>query len=327
MELPTLVDQIIIICSVVSNKVSILVGRIIHAGGAVHEFFVDVIEVGKSVFLRIIPPVVEIFGFSITLVFGSQINVGLAYKVVVDTHRLVRLETVLVGVEGHLESSVGEGLDTGSNGIAIGVVAHLETVFVPHVHEASSSDNILVVINGPQVLGDLFDVLVELLTVDSQQFPFRVGVVTIQGGVGFVREVFVVLVALVVGVDVRSPHHPSGATVLGVSTTASSIVTTTLAFLVIAIDKGTEHSVGLSPLVVVGGGIRQVAECGVVGVPIASSKPGGLSLHALDFFSGQSVHGTLGLLFGLGRLVGALAQRGQQLLGLLAAFLESAAAL
>jgi hypothetical protein len=202
MKLPALVNQIIVVRSVISNKVSVLVGRIIHAGCAVHVLFVDIVQVLESVLLRGIPDIVEIIGLSVSLILGTEIDIRLFDVIIVGAEIVIGFETEFIRVEGHGKASIGFGLDTSSNGIAIVVLSDLETIFVRHVHESSTGDNVLVVVNGPQVLGDLFDELVELLAVDTQELPFRVGIVTIQDGVRIVAKVFLVFVSLVVGVDV-----------------------------------------------------------------------------------------------------------------------------
>jgi hypothetical protein len=70
MEFPTLIDEIVIVSTVISNEVTILVGWIVHAGRAVHVLFIDSVERGEGVFLGFVPPCVEIFGFAIALIFG-----------------------------------------------------------------------------------------------------------------------------------------------------------------------------------------------------------------------------------------------------------------
>ena len=49
---------------------------------------------------------------------------------------------------------------------------------------------------------DLFNVLVEFLAVDPEQFPVRIGVVAVKNTGGIFAKIFIILVALVIGIDV-----------------------------------------------------------------------------------------------------------------------------
>jgi len=57
-KLPALINQITIIGSIVSNEISILVGRVVHARSAIPETFVDIIEVCECVLLSSRPPII-----------------------------------------------------------------------------------------------------------------------------------------------------------------------------------------------------------------------------------------------------------------------------
>jgi hypothetical protein len=52
------------------------------------------------------------------------------------------------------------------------------------------------------MFGDLFNELIELLTVYTQQDPIRIGFVAIKKSHGFVSEVFIISISLVVGIDI-----------------------------------------------------------------------------------------------------------------------------
>ena len=202
MELPALVDEIVIVGSVIANKVSILVGRIIHAGRTIRVFFVDIVQILERVFLGIVPPIVQIISVAVSFVLAAEIDVGLGDIVVVRSQRCVGLEAVLVRVQRHLKAAIGLRGHAGLDGIAAGIFAQLETIGVRHVHEAGPGHNILVIVNGPQVLGDLFNELVEFLAVDAHELPFGIGIVAVQRAIGFLGKILVVFVGLVVGIDV-----------------------------------------------------------------------------------------------------------------------------
>ena len=49
---------------------------------------------------------------------------------------------------------------------------------------------------------DLFNVLIKLLAVDTEQLPIRFWAVAVEFTGGVIAKIFVVLVALVIGIDV-----------------------------------------------------------------------------------------------------------------------------
>mmetsp|Transcript_25085 Transcript_25085/g.50993 ORF Transcript_25085/g.50993 Transcript_25085/m.50993 type:complete len:348 (+) Transcript_25085:375-1418(+) len=94
---------------------------------------------------------------------------------------------------------------------------------------------------------DLFDVLVEFLSVDSDEDPFGVRRVAVEGAGGVVAEVFVVFSSGVVWVDVRSPHHPPRAML----PPALIVIVTPPPDLSIAVDEPPQKPIGLLPLIVI----------------------------------------------------------------------------
>mmetsp|Transcript_19468 Transcript_19468/g.45184 ORF Transcript_19468/g.45184 Transcript_19468/m.45184 type:complete len:687 (-) Transcript_19468:132-2192(-) len=293
-KLPALVDQVVVVHSGVANHVSILVGGIVDAARAIHVLLVDFVELREGVLLGVVPPVV---GPAVRVVIGSilasEVDVVLQPEIVVGhSARFVSDETLGIRVESHLVSSEGLGGHTGVQKGSAAIVANVEAIVIGHVGQTGECHDVFVFINRPQVLGDLFYELIEFLSVDSQQNPFRVGFVAIQYAHWFIAKVFVVSVSLVVWIDVRSPHHPSRTSCV-VSVSASSLVTTSFRFLVIAVDKRTEHSIGLLPHVVIVtriGVIQHVAVASSRSSPEFSEFVGVVLCEFLDLLVGKLFH-------------------------------------
>ena len=230
-ELPALVDQIILVHTVVTDKVAVLVGGIVDAQGAVTVGVVHLVHVGEGVLhgrgvvvavevavvvvsvlelallvdlLQPTAAVVRLAGQIALLVdvaiAGLLQGATAASQVVVgDVRHGVEAGTVLEG--GHLEGAALDGED------AAVVVAHLAAIGVGHVGETAQGGGVLGFVDGPKMLGDLLEVLVEFLAVDAHELPLGVGAVAVEGAAVaavVAAEVLVVSASLVVGVDVLS---------------------------------------------------------------------------------------------------------------------------
>ena len=234
-ELPALVDKIIFVHTVIADKVAVLVGGIVDAQGAVAVGVVHLVHVGEGVLhgsgvvvaveVAVVVVVVSILKLTllidllqptaavvrlagqIALLIDIAVDItGLlqgataASEVVVgDVGHGVEAGTVLEG--GHLEGATLEGKD------AAVIVAHLAAVGVGHVGQTAKGGGVLDVVDGPKMLGDLLEVLVEFLAVDAHELPLGVGAVAVEGAAVaavVTAEVLVVSASLVVGVDVLS---------------------------------------------------------------------------------------------------------------------------
>ena len=234
-ELPALVDKIILVHTVIADKVAVLVGGIVDAQGAVTVGVVHLVHVGESVLHgRVVVVAVEVGVVVVALIelallllvdllqptaavvlFAGQIALlveiaiaiaGLsqgtsaaAQVVVGDVGHGVEAGTVLEG--GHLEGAALHGEDSAV------VVAHLAAVVVGHVCQTAEGGGVLDVVDGPKMLGDLLEILVEFLAVDAHELPLGVGAVAVEGAAVaavVAAEVLVVSASLVVGVDVLS---------------------------------------------------------------------------------------------------------------------------
>lgn len=229
-EFPALVDQVIIVRTVVSNKVAVLVGRIVDTRRTILVLLVDIIEIGESVLLRIVPPIIGPTRVVI-FVLGSQINVACHAKVVIGHAKTrIRCDAVRVRVQGHLELAVLLRSHARVDGRSTAGRPNVKAVFIRHVRHSSPCHDILVIINRPQVLGDLFNKLVKLLAIDTEQLPFGIRAVAIEVTGRFIAKVLVILISLVVWIDIlrrielawlcrgiqsiapstyRCPHHPT----------------------------------------------------------------------------------------------------------------------
>mmetsp|Transcript_29750 Transcript_29750/g.55793 ORF Transcript_29750/g.55793 Transcript_29750/m.55793 type:complete len:292 (+) Transcript_29750:1479-2354(+) len=255
-KLPALIDQVIVICTGITNDVSILVGGIVNARRAEFVLIVDVIQLRQGVFLSIIPPIVgPAVGIIIGCILGTKVDFVLQTKVVKGHAQVIIWhQAVIVCVQSHYILSIRFRSNASVNRSAIVTVPYVETVFIGHVGQARQCNDVLILINRPKMLGDLFNELVELLTIDTQQHPFRIGFVTIKDSHGFVTKVFIVSVSLVVGVDVRSPHHPSGTSPVVrflIVVIFVVVITTALALLMITVNESAKHSIGLLPHIVI----------------------------------------------------------------------------
>jgi len=153
-ELPALVDEIIIIGTIISDKVTILVGGIINARGAKLEIIVHRVQVGQRVLLRFLPVGVRLLMERVVVrrILGSQVELAALGKVVVGVRGLgVELDALGIGVEAHLEGSALGGLDVGVELAAILVVSHAEAFVIGHVLKTSKCNNVLIFVNGPVV--------------------------------------------------------------------------------------------------------------------------------------------------------------------------------
>mmetsp|Transcript_38839 Transcript_38839/g.79430 ORF Transcript_38839/g.79430 Transcript_38839/m.79430 type:complete len:294 (-) Transcript_38839:404-1285(-) len=109
------------------------------------------------------------------------------------------------------------------------------------------------------MLGNLFEVLVELLAVDANQLPVGVGAVAVKSAavpaVAVATEILVISSTLVVGVNVGSPHHPTTTGVVTVIIAGQIAIPLIVAprlffaLLPIAVDEAAEHAVGLGPVI------------------------------------------------------------------------------
>mmetsp|Transcript_16430 Transcript_16430/g.35518 ORF Transcript_16430/g.35518 Transcript_16430/m.35518 type:complete len:286 (-) Transcript_16430:895-1752(-) len=227
-KLPALVDEIIIVGSVITDKVPILIRGVINTRRAKLIIIVHRIQIRHGILLRLLPILIRLIAKRIIVrgILTSKIQLAPLRKVIVSVRRHgVEGDTLGFRVESHLEHSPGEGLDGGVELVAVLVVAHAEAFVASHVLESGEGDNVFVFINGPQMLGNLLNVLIKFLPVHTNQFPIRVGRMTIQRTWGIVAKVFIVSSPGIVGVSVRSPHHPSGT---GTSTFTTIVITAIL---------------------------------------------------------------------------------------------------
>lgn len=202
MKLPALVDQIVIVGTIVTDEVTILVGGIIHTRSTVLKFFVHFIEVGQSVLLRIHPPIINV-AVVVPPIVGTQVNVAGQSKIIKGhSQTSIRRQAVTICVKGHFKLAVGLGRHSGVDGVPAVVGAHVKAIVVRHVGQTRQRDDVFVLVDGPEMFRDLFNVLVKFLAVDTEELPVRVGVVAVEDTGGIVTKVFVVFVALVIGVDV-----------------------------------------------------------------------------------------------------------------------------
>ena len=232
-ELPALVDEIILIHAIVTDEVAVLVRGIVNAQRAVTVGVVHLVHVGEGVLhgrgvvvaveVAVVVVVVAILELAllVDLLQPTAAVVRLAGKiallvdiatvdllqgaaaasqvVVGDVGHGVEAGTVLEG--GHLEGAALEGED------AAVVVAQLAAVGVGHVGQTSEGGGVLDVVDGPKMLGDLLEVLVEFLAVDADELPLGVGAVAVEGAAVaavVAAEVLFVSASLVVGIDVLS---------------------------------------------------------------------------------------------------------------------------
>jgi hypothetical protein len=155
-ELPALVDEIIIIRTIVSNKVSILISRIVNTRSTEPEIVVDSIEIVKCVLLSGIPILIRLLmkGIVIRLILRPKVKISLFCKVIVGVGSTsVGSDAFAVWVETHLEASSFEGLDARVKLFAVFVVAYAEAIIVSHIFEACEGDNVFVFVNGPVLFG------------------------------------------------------------------------------------------------------------------------------------------------------------------------------
>ena len=205
MELPALVDEIIFVHTVIADQVAILVRGIVDAQGAVTVGVVNLVQVGEGVLLGCVEVVaIEVAAVVVAAVpvFKLALFVDLfesTAAVVVLTGQitlLVRASGLLQGTAAAaaqvVEGNVGDGVEAGAvlegghlEGPALQgedsavVVAHLAAVGVGHVGQAAEGGGVLVVVDGPKMLGDLLDKLVKLLAVDADELPLGVGTVAV----------------------------------------------------------------------------------------------------------------------------------------------------
>mmetsp|Transcript_4828 Transcript_4828/g.8630 ORF Transcript_4828/g.8630 Transcript_4828/m.8630 type:complete len:208 (-) Transcript_4828:219-842(-) len=154
-KLPALINEIVVIFTIISNKVPILIRGVIHARGTKPEIIVDGIQIGQCVLLRLLPILIRLLVECIVVrrILASQIELGDLGKVIICISGLgVELDALFVGVEAHLEGSPLHGLDLGVELVAALVVADAEAFVVGHVLEAGEGNDIFIIINGPQML-------------------------------------------------------------------------------------------------------------------------------------------------------------------------------
>mmetsp|Transcript_3782 Transcript_3782/g.5481 ORF Transcript_3782/g.5481 Transcript_3782/m.5481 type:complete len:225 (+) Transcript_3782:759-1433(+) len=210
-KLPALVDQIIIIGTIITDKVSILVSWIIHATSTVQVTRIHLIKECHGVLLSIIPPFFQSGNRRIILSFilTSQINPISGVKVIVGRiSLLVGVDARSVRVGTHHDLSAFEGHGSKVNFVVVVVVVGALAVVIGHVGEACEGYYVFVVINGPQMLGNLFIPLIMLLRITPKQQPSRIGLMTIQTPRRIIPKILIILPSRIIRIHIGTPCRP-----------------------------------------------------------------------------------------------------------------------
>ena len=203
MELPALIDEIILIHTVIADQVAILVSGIVDAQGAVTVGVINLVQVGEGVLLgcgevvaiEVAAAVVAVPVFKLALLVDLFESTTAVVLLTGQITLLVRASGLLQGTAAAAQvvvGNVGDGVEAGAvlegghlEGPALQgedsavVVAHLAAVGVGHVGQAAEGGGVLDVVDGPKMLGDLLDKLVKLLAVDADELPLGVGTVAV----------------------------------------------------------------------------------------------------------------------------------------------------
>ena len=153
MEFPTLVDNIIFVSSRISNKVSILIGRIIHTKSTILEFRVNFIQKLQGILLSGSPVSIKCRKFIIgkrPIIFGTKIHIIGLSKVIIGHARVgIRIKTLCICVQPNGIHSTCIWHDPCIEILALIVIPNLFTIIIGHVGKTSKSDNIFIIVNGP----------------------------------------------------------------------------------------------------------------------------------------------------------------------------------
>mmetsp|Transcript_416 Transcript_416/g.998 ORF Transcript_416/g.998 Transcript_416/m.998 type:complete len:302 (+) Transcript_416:1336-2241(+) len=255
MKLLALIHQIIVVNAIVSNKVSILIAWIDHTGCAVMKVVEDVIELRQGIFLGILPPIpTTLVGNATKFVYqhqGSRQAHFMKCQFLLEI--VIGSDTEFIVVESQLESSLGLWSHTDKNRASIVMIGDFHAIgCFRNVRQAGQCHDVFVFVNGPRMTNNLLEKGMEILSVDPHELPLRLGIVTIQWSCWrIVCKVRIVSASFVTGIHVLGPQDPTGAhlfiLVIMVAILLNSIIAT--------IKKGSQHSVGHLPLVILTPGI------------------------------------------------------------------------
>mmetsp|Transcript_21074 Transcript_21074/g.34763 ORF Transcript_21074/g.34763 Transcript_21074/m.34763 type:complete len:297 (+) Transcript_21074:692-1582(+) len=268
-ELPALVDQIIIICSRVTNKVSILVGGVIHAAGAVQVTRIHLIEEFHGVFLCIIPPLFKLsISLIILLILTSQIQTSPLEVVIIGSCGLfVGIDALIIRVGTHHYLSTFQGHGSEVDFVAACIVVGALAIFIGHVGKSGEGNDVFIVINSPQVLRNLFIPLVMLLRINPQHQPTRIRLMTIQTPHRVIPIILLILSPRIIRIHIGSPSSPSFTFLFTIS---SVIRSTSIIKHTRTINKVPKVTIGLCPLFIITTTIGHTT-VGFIGVTIGRS--------------------------------------------------------